>query len=213
MSPAEKLFAIMGRYPVILYGYLDSSKNDNRGIQTFKLFSSRSFFGDEQKNICDKDNKLLNSIYHHTDMEFKAYYLPSSFNNTTSMQLFNDADFFITDRLSGCTFLVIEKDEQIICYHINKLTDNGDIDIQAIEQETNDVLTDLGVDESSILLRVDKSDSDLSHEHLSVIGTRIDDVWSFHYQTYAIDRDISFSLNTTMREEQKMDFMSHLNQS
>ncbi|WP_019216567.1 hypothetical protein [Legionella tunisiensis] len=210
MIPQEKLFATMMHYPVNIIGYLDPSKNNENDVQNFKLISSQGLFGDLQRNICSENSSLLNTGLTNVHMEFSAYYLTSAPNATIKLQLHDDAQFFITDKLSGCTFLAIQIGESVTCFHINRVTEEGDIDPLAIDEEVKNILSDLGGDENDILLRLDKIDTTYSDAQTAVIGTCIDNQWSFHYQTVTIAKDIHFTLNTTLDTDQKINIINNL---
>ena len=126
-----------------------------------------------ERLIKDKADKSTNHI--------RAYFLPWTTGQTKSMQLGNDADFFFTPTLTGCTFAAASGLNPTVA-HSNFVTGTGTVDQDTIDEELDTLYG------ATPIRKVEKTQYktgvDASDYLATVVGFRTTAGWNFYYQRY-----------------------------
>ncbi|NYE63656.1 hypothetical protein FHW58_004887 [Duganella sp. 1224] len=117
----------------------------------------------------------------------RAYYLPAHFDQTTSLQLGRDADYFFTDTITGCQFMAYGNNRHnlTVC-HVNALErGNCAYDAEAAEVRTANYPVQIIYGKRQY--QGDLSPLDAPEVVVTVIGWRRADGWHF-YQRRRVNR-------------------------
>ncbi|HQT90127.1 MAG TPA: hypothetical protein PK677_16585 [Acidiphilium sp.] len=122
---------------------------------------------------------------------FKAYYLPYTNNKTKQMNLGIHANFFITDKIDGCTFASgINGGQNPLVVHINKQDNSGLIDQTRIDNKVSrlfgtQLYSQLSLPDyispEEVLAKADNNAPN-AKTHVTVIGIRSAVGWTFYFQ-------------------------------
>ena len=122
---------------------------------------------------------------------FRAYYLPYVDGKTKRMHLGDQASYFFTDKINGCTFAAgVGGGNAPLVVHTNKLQANGEIDQTRMDAKINAIY---GTQAHRQLSQLDyispetaatKSDPNapVVDTQVTVIGIRTNNQWNFYFQ-------------------------------
>lgn len=121
---------------------------------------------------------MLGTVFN--EAPIKAYYLPSQVNQTKSMDLGDDCDFFFTDLITGCQFMAYgnSRHDLKVC-HVNAL----DVGAAAYDQAAASVRGSrfpIEIIHGPSQYRAGLSEVDGPNSVVTVIGWRRADGWHFY---------------------------------